>query len=180
LHLSERALIDLTDTKYRTITEFTAQKLGIGFDRFVHTPMGQVYLATMFDRVRAIQSQQAIGEIVFPVGGTSGKVSGTLQPGEGKAYLASLVGGQDIGVNIAANEPTNLSIYPPHSSLPAILTTSPTKNWSGKTSVNGYHELVLVSHSDRPIQYELTLSAADLKPSNSPRPDPHPDKSPLW
>ncbi len=178
LHLSERALIDLTDAKYRSITDYSAQKLGIGTEQFLGTPVGQIYLATMLDRVRAIQSQQALNEIVFPVGGTSGTVSSTLQPGEGKAYIASLVGGQDVAVNIRADAPVNLAIYPPTSNLPAILTTTPTKNWSGKTSVNGYHELVLVSQSDRAIPYQLKLSASDLKPTNFPQPKT--DRQPLW
>jgi serine/threonine protein kinase, bacterial len=178
LHLSERTLIDLTDAKYRSITDYSAQKLGMGTEQFINTPIGQIYLATMLDRVRAIQSQQALSEIVFPIGGTSGTVSGTLQPGEGKAYIASLVGGQDIAVNIQADAPINLAIYPPTSNLPAILTTNPTQNWSGKTSVNGYHELVLVSQSDRAIPYQLKLSASDLKPTNFPK--PRTDRQPLW
>jgi serine/threonine protein kinase, bacterial len=178
LHLSERTLIDLTDAKYRSITDYSAQKLGMGTEQFLGTPIGQIYLAAMLDRVRAIQSQQALSEIVFPIGGNSGTVSGTLQPGEGKAYIASLVGGQDITVNIQADTPINLAIYPPTSNLPAILTTTPTQNWSGKTSVNGYHELVLVSQSDRAIPYQLKLSASDLKPTNFPQ--PRSDRQPLW
>jgi serine/threonine protein kinase, bacterial len=185
LHLGERALIDLTDAKYRAITEFSAQKLGVGFDRFLNTPIGQVYLATMFDRVEAIKSKQAIGEIIFPIGGDNGTVSGTLQPGEGKAYIASLAKGQDITVDLKANEPTNLSVYPPTQKLPAMLSASQTTNWTGKTQVNGYHEFVLVSHSDRPIQYELKLTASDLEPSSTSgnktkSPSNNPDKAPLW
>ena len=185
LHLSERALIELTDAKYRSITEYSAQKLGLGFDRFLTTPMGQIYLATMFDRVQAIGAQQAMSEIVFPVGGNNGTVSGTLQPGVGKVYIASLAGGQDIAVDITADSPTKLSIYPPTSKLPAILTTAPTNNWSGKTSVNGYHEFVLVSQSDRPLTYKFKLTAADLKStpnylkSKSKEP-PDRDKKSLW
>jgi serine/threonine protein kinase, bacterial len=178
LHLSERSLIDLTDAKYRSITDSSAQKLGMGTEQFLGTPIGQIYLAAMLDRVRAIQSQQALSEIVFPIGGTSGTVSGTLQPGEGKAYIASLVGGQDVAVNIRADAPVNLAIYPPTSNLPAILTTRPTQHWSGKTSVNGYHEFVLVSQSDRAIPYQLKLSASDLKSTNFQQPKT--DRQPLW
>ncbi len=178
LHLSERTLIDLTDAKYRSITDYSAQKLRLGKEQFLETPLGQIYLAAMLDRVRAIQSQQALSEIIFPIGQTSGTVSGTLQPGEGKAYTASLVGGQDIAVNIQAGTPINLAIYPPTSNLPAILTTAPTQNWSGKTSVNGDHELVLVSQSDRAIPYQLKLSASALKPTNFPQPKT--DRQPLW
>ena len=162
LKLSERALIDLTNAKYQTITDVTAQKLGISNEQFLKTPLGQVYMATMADRVRAIQSKQATSEIVFPIGETSGKVSGTLQPGEGKAYIASLGSGQKIAVEIDTNERTQLSIYPPTSKLPAMLTASDTKQWSGKTSANGYHEFVIISSSDRPINYELQLSADTL------------------
>jgi serine/threonine protein kinase, bacterial len=193
LHLSERSLINLTDAKYRLITDSSAEKLGLEQTRFLKTPIGQVYLATMFDRFQAIQSKQAIGEIVFPVGGDKGTISGTLQPGEGKAFIASLFGGQDITVNIKTNNlPTKLSIYPPTSNLPAILSASPKTSWSGKTSVNGYHELILVSNSDQPIQYELQLTAADLPPartggtspstrrSKSSSPSSTPDKQPLW
>jgi serine/threonine protein kinase, bacterial len=162
LKLSERTLIDLTNAKYRTITDVNAQKLGLSDERFLKTSLGQVYMATMADRVRALQFKQASGEIVFPTGETSGKVSGTLQPGEGKAYIASLGNGQKIAVEINANDRTQLSIYPPTSQLPAILAASITKKWSGRTSANGYHEFVIVSHSDRPISYELKLSADTL------------------
>jgi serine/threonine protein kinase, bacterial len=162
LKLSERSSIDLTNAKYQTITDVTAQKLGISDERFLKTPLGQVYMATMADRVRALQSKQATSEIVFPIGETSGKVSGTLQPGEGKAYIASLGSGQKIAVDINTTDRTRLSIYPPTSKLPAMLVASDTKKWSGKTSANGYHEFVIVSSSDRPIDYELQLSADTL------------------
>jgi serine/threonine-protein kinase len=185
LHLSDRALIDLTDAKFRSITDYSAQNK-IGTEQFLDTPLGQVYLAAMLDRVRAIQSRQALSEIVFPVGGTSGTVSGTLKPGEGKAYIASLVGGQDIAATILADTPINLSIYPPTTNLPAILASSPTQNWAGKTSINGYHQFVLVSQSDRPIPYQFKLAAADLESTNLQQSKSRSsnvqsgDKKPLW
>jgi serine/threonine protein kinase, bacterial len=168
LNLSERALMDLTDARYLAITELSAKKLDLGYDRFLGTPMGQIYLATMSDRVRAIQEKRATGEIVFPVGGTSGTVKGTLQPGEGKAFISSLVGGQDISIKLNASQSSKLSIYPPSSKLPVLLESTQTNNWSGKTTVNGLHEFVFVSNSDLPIQYELTLTAAQLNPVKSP------------
>jgi serine/threonine protein kinase, bacterial len=168
LNLSERALMDLTDARYRAITELSAKKLDLGYDRFLGTAMGQIYLATMSDRVRAIQDKKATGEIVFPVGGTSGIVKGTLQPGEGKAFLSSLAGGQEIGIKLTASQSSKLSIYPPNSKLPAMLESTQTNNWSGKTTVNGLHEFVFVSNSDLPIQYELTLTATQVNPVKSP------------
>jgi serine/threonine protein kinase, bacterial len=170
LHLSERALIDLTAAKFRSITDYSPQQMGIGTEQFLDTPLGQIYLAAMLDRVRAIQARQASSEIVFPIGGNSGTVSGTLKPGEGKAYIASLVGGQEIAANIQADAPINLAIYPPTTNLPAILASSPTQNWAGKTSVNGYHEFILVSQSDRAIPYQFKLTASALKPTNVPQP----------
>jgi serine/threonine protein kinase, bacterial len=181
LHLSERTLTDLTNAKYRSITDYSPQKLGIGKEQFLHTPVGQIYLATMFDRVRAIQSHRALSEIIFPVGGTSGTVSGTLQPGEGKAYNASLFGGQDIAVNVRADSPMNLSIYPPTTNLPPLLKASKSQDWAGKTSVNGYHEFVLISRSDRPIPYQLKLTASDLKTTDLQQQKLHfSTKQPLW
>jgi serine/threonine protein kinase, bacterial len=167
-NLSERALIDLTDARYRTITDLSAKKLNLNYDRFLGTPMGQIYLATMSDRVRAVQEKRATGEIVFPVGGTSGTVKGTLQPGEGKAFISSLAGGQDISIKLNASQSGKLSIYPPTSKLPAMLESTQTNGWSGKTTVNGLHEFVFVSNSDLPIQYELTLTAAQLNPPKFP------------
>jgi serine/threonine protein kinase, bacterial len=177
LHLSKRALIDLTNAKYRSITDYSADKLGLRFNRFLNTPIGQIYQATMFDRVSAIATKQATAEIVFPSGGTSGTVSGTLQPGDGKAYIASLARGQDIEIDLQTNSATKLSIYPPTSKLPAMLTDSQSKNWSGKTTRNGYHEFVLVSDSDRPIQYSLKLTASDLPTQGKSQAE---DKQPLW
>jgi serine/threonine protein kinase, bacterial len=167
LNLSERALMDLTDAKYRSITDLSAQKLGLSFDEFVSTPIGQVYLAAMSDRVSAIQDRRAIGSISIALGSSSGIVKGTLQPGEGKAFLSNLVGGQDISVKVNTTQPTKLSIYPPSSKFPAMLESAPTSNWFGKTMMNGAHEFVLVSQSDLPIQYEITLTAVDLNPVKS-------------
>jgi serine/threonine protein kinase, bacterial len=177
LHLSKRTLIDLTNAKYQSITDYSADKLGLRFNRFLNTPIGQIYQATMFDRVSAIATKQATAEIVFPSGGTSGTVSGTLQPGDGKAYIASLVRGQDIAIDLQTNSATKLSIYPPTSKLPAMLTDSQSKSWSGKTTRNGYHEFVLVSDSDRPIQYSLKLTASDLPTKQKSQAE---DKQPLW
>jgi serine/threonine protein kinase, bacterial len=167
LNLSERALMDLTDARYRAITELSAKKLDLGYDRFLATPMGQIYLATMSDRVRAIQTKKATGEIVFPVGGTSGTVKGMLQPGEGKAFISSLAGGQDISIKLNASQSSKLSIYPPSSKLPPMLESTQTNNWSGKTTINGLHEFVFVSNSDLPIQYELTLTATQESPAQT-------------
>jgi serine/threonine-protein kinase len=164
LHLSERTLIDLTDTKYDHITEYSAEELGIKFKQFIKSPMGQVYLATMHDRVQAIKTRSALEEIVFPKGGTSGTVKGTLQPGEGKAFIASLFGGQDINIKINADRPSYLAIYPPTSKLPAMLKMTETNNWSGKTRINGYHEFILIGDGEKPLNYELTLTATDLPP----------------
>lgn len=162
--------MDLTDARYRAITDLSAKKLDLGYDRFLGTPMGQIYLATMSDRVRAIQDKRAIGEIVFPLGGTSGTVKGTLQPGEGKVFLSSLAGGQDVSLKLNASQSSKLSIYPPTSRLPAILESTQTNSWFGKTTMNGLHEFVFVSNSDLPIQYELTLTANQLNPAPSSTP----------
>jgi serine/threonine protein kinase, bacterial len=168
LNLSERALMDLTDARYRAITDLSAKKLDLGYDRFLDTPLGQIYLATMSDRVRAIQDKKATGEIVFPVGVTSATVRGTLQPGEGKAFVSSLAGGQDISLKLNASQSGKLSIYPPTSRLPAILESTQTNSWFGKTTVNGLHEFVFVSNSDLPIQYELILTAPQANPPKFP------------
>jgi serine/threonine-protein kinase len=169
LHLSERALIDLTDTKYEQISEYSAEELGIKFKQFINSPMGQVYLATMHDRVEAIKTRSALTEIIFPKGADRGTVKGTLQPGEGKAFIASLFGGQDITVKIDSDRSTYLAIYPPTSKRPPMLEMTETNNWAGKTSMSGYHEFILVGDGEQPLKYELTLTAADL-PSKSTNP----------
>jgi serine/threonine protein kinase, bacterial len=168
LNLSERALMDLTDARYRAITDLSAKKLDLGYDRFLGTPLGQIYLAAMSDRVRAIQSKIAMGEIIFPVGSTSATVRGTLQPGEGKVFVSTLAGGQDVSLKLNASQSGKLSIYPPTSRLPPILESTQTNSWFGKTTVNGLHEFVFVSNSDLPIQYELTLTAAQVTPPKLP------------
>jgi serine/threonine protein kinase, bacterial len=185
LHLSDRALINLTDAKYRTITDLSAQKLGMSFDRFLTTAIGQVYLASMADRIAAIQARTALDEIVFPIGGIEDTVSGTLHPGEGKAYIASLAKGQDVRVDITTADRLSLSIYPPTSKLSAILTDSSTSNWAGKTELSGYYEFVLISRSDRPISYKLKLTALDLKPTHPTQNKDRslsvkPDRQPIW
>ncbi len=119
LHLSERALIDLTDAKYQQISDYSAYQLGLKFKPFINSPMGQVYLATMSDRVQAIKARSALAEIIFPKGGTSGTLSGTLQPGEGKAFIASLFGNQDISIKLMVTAlPISPFIHPPANCRP--------------------------------------------------------------
>jgi len=171
LNLSTRALYDLTDGKYAlSFSDYSARKLNLSFEQFLNKPIGQIWYAIADDRVKAIQSGTALERVVFDSGATGKQVSGSLKPGEGKAYIAGLEQGQNMTVNLSGKSGTLLSIYPPSSQLPALLADSTEKSWSGKLESKGFYEFVVVATSE-PVDYQLSINAEDLVPQE-PTPEP--------
>jgi serine/threonine protein kinase, bacterial len=163
LYLSGRTLNDLTNAKYRVIANANNLQKGFNSSGLFTTNTGQVYLATIDDRVRAIETKQAWGEIIFKPGEISGTVGGTLGPGEGKAWIASLNKNQEIAVEIQSDEPDLLlSVYPPSSKMSPIYQGTAEQVVTARTKRSGYHEFTIVSHSNKPISYRLTLFASEL------------------
>ena len=162
LHLSSRALYDLADAAFFHL--FPEQR----GRNFLNQPIGQVWQGLVADKVKAVQARTALERIGFDPGATSQSVSGTLKPGEGRAYIANLAKDQLIEVKLQANQKTQISIYPPTSQLPPLL-KSAGKTWSGKLEQSGLYEFVVTSTGSEPSDYQLKITADNPIPNPSPQ-----------
>ncbi|MBD1890220.1 serine/threonine-protein kinase [Coleofasciculus sp. FACHB-SPT9] len=160
-NLSSRALYDLADVVFFQV--FPEQR---GRD-FLNQPVGQIWHAIAGEKVKAVQSQEALETIRFASGAVGKRVSGTLQPGEGKAYIGNFAQNQLLAVNFTGSSKLRLSLYPPTSTFPPILEDSTEKTWSGTLPQSGYYEFIVVSEASQPVDYQL-----DIGVENPPAPSP--------
>ena len=151
LHLSSRALYDLADAEF--FYRFREQEN----QRFIDQPMGQVWSAIVFDKLKALKSGEAYERIVFSPNASEKKLSGTLKPGEGKAYIARLSASGLMDVKLEADQETLLSIYTPTGKA-KILEDSKMGQWSGRLPEKGFYEFIIVSKATKPLNYQLTLT----------------------
>lgn len=155
LNLSSRALYDLADAQFFYL--FPEQPR----DRnLIDLPIGQVWQAITTDKLKALQDGTQLEEIKFPSNSSSEKVSDTLQPGQGKAYIARFKRGQTLRLNLETSpQSTLLSIYTPgnRQKSRALLEDSQEVNFSERLDDYGYYEFVVVSQARESIPYELNL-----------------------
>jgi serine/threonine-protein kinase len=145
LHLSSRTLYDLADAEF--FYRFPEQT-----DReFIDHPIGQVWSAIVFDKLKALQSGKAYESLVIPAG-----VRETLKPGEGKVYITQLRDSQLLEVNLNADPNILLSIYSP-TGKNNLLEDSTLHQWSGSLSETGFYEFVIVSKAKQPLNYQLDI-----------------------
>ncbi|MFB2894296.1 protein kinase [Aerosakkonemataceae cyanobacterium BLCC-F50] len=170
--LSSRALYDIADAEF--FSRFPEQR-----DRkFIDKPIGQVWQAVVFDKVNAIKYGNALQRIVFPEGEIGDRVSGTLKPGEGKAYIAGLAAGQIMNVKLQADSKVLFSVYPPTSEQPALLEDATKRTWSGTLPQGGFYEFVVVSKAEKPVDYQITITAETPAPPPEPTTEPTPIPTP--
>ncbi|MEQ8383660.1 MAG: serine/threonine-protein kinase [Coleofasciculus sp. A1-SPW-01] len=167
LRVSSRALYDLADARFFRI--FPKQEGETGSE-FLDQPIGQIWQATVADTVKALQSREALDRIIFESGDTGTQMSGTLQPGEGKAFTAELAADQLMEVNLSTAPNALLSIYSPTGNT-IFLEDSRQHSFSGELPESGFYEFVVVSDADEPIDYQL-----DLTVENPPESDISVDK----
>jgi len=117
--------------------------------------------------------------IVFPEGEIGDRVSGTLKPGEGKAYIAGLATGQIMNVKLQADSQVLFSVYPPTSNQSALLEDSTKRTWSGTLPQGGFYEFVVVSQATKPVDYQITLTAETPPAPPEPTPIPTPTETPI-
>lgn len=127
----------------------------------LNKPVGQVWQAIAVDQLNALRSGDALERIEFPADQFSHQVSGTLKPGQSKAYLASFAQNQALRLKLQAAGSTRLSVYPPTSKANALLEDSTKTNWSGKLAETGLYEITIASDSQNPVSYTLDLAADD-------------------
>ena len=170
LHLGSRSLYDLTDGQYGYFfPDYTAKKLNLTFDEFLNKPIGQLWHAIAADKVQAVKSGDALETISFDPGTTSKQLTGTLAPGEGKAFIARFVKGELMNVQLQIGEQASFSVYSPTGNAP-ILEDSPERTWSGQLPESGYYEFIVVCNASEPIDYQLNLTVETPSPTPSPEP----------
>ncbi|WP_210437032.1 serine/threonine-protein kinase [Oxynema aestuarii] len=160
LHVSSRALFDLADAQF--FHDFPSQR-----DRdFIERPLGQVWHAIAADLVATLESGQRLSTLRFDPGAFRTEVEGTLQPGEGRIYIASMRRGQIMRLTLQANSATLFSIYTPTGARSPLLEDSPDSTWSGQLPESGYYEFVVVSDAQVPVYYRLNLAADNVSSLN--------------
>jgi serine/threonine-protein kinase len=160
LRLSSRSLFDLADAKF--FHSFPQEQ---GKD-FINKPIGQVWHAIVADTVNTLKSEDSLERIIFDPGAVNKQVGGSLKPGEGKAFIASLSAGQKMNVTLSNAEKALFSVYGPNSKI-TLLEDSRDRSWSGQLPESGFYEFVVVSKASEPIDYQLDLSVED---STTPEP----------
>ena len=162
LNLSGRALNDLTDAQFFHWFPAVSRQ-----GNLLNQPMGQVWQAIAVDKLKALRSGDALERIEFSAENFSHQVSGTLKPGQSKAYLASFTQNQALKLKLQAAGSTRLSVYPPSSKSRALLEDSTSTNWSGKLTETGLYEITVVADGKNAVNYTLDLAAADKMKANS-------------
>ncbi len=157
LHLSSPSLNHIADAKFFSL--FPEQR----GQNFINQPIGQVWHAIASDCLTGMENGKMLQEIKFPPDQTSVQLSGQLEPGAGKVYIADLQKGQFAKFQLdRAKEGIKLSIYPPSGNNP-LLEDSNELNWSEELRESGYYEFTIVSEAENPIDYQLTLKANQRK-----------------
>jgi serine/threonine-protein kinase len=154
LRVSSRALYDIADAQFFRVFPKQAGETG---SEFLDQPMGQIWQATVADTVKALQSREALERIVFERGETGTQITGTLQPGEGKAFTAELAADQFMDVDLSSDGDALFSIYSPTGNT-TFLEDSRQHSFSGELPESGFYEFVVVSDADEPIDYQLDLT----------------------
>jgi len=160
INVGSRSLSDLADAAF--FNEFPEQKDKI----FIKQPIGQVWYAFVNDQLNAIFTKNAFAKIVFAEGATGKTVSGSLQPGKGKVFIAELAKDQNMEVKLEANSQVLLSIYSPSGKI-RFLEDSQERTISKTLPEKGFYEFVIVSTASEPVDYQLTVTA-----ENPPEPEP--------
>ncbi|MDY7022047.1 MAG: protein kinase [Cyanobacteriota bacterium] len=157
LNLSSRALEDLSDARFFNL--FPEQQ-DLRGENLIDLPIGQVWLALMADQLHFLQQGQNFQEILFDQDATRKVISGVLQPGEGKAYIAWLRRRQSLRLKLEVPpKSTFLSLYSPsrRRNSQILLQDARLQSWSGRLDATGYYEIIVVSDAEEPIDYKLIL-----------------------
>jgi serine/threonine protein kinase, bacterial len=165
VNVGSRSLYDLGDAAF--LSAFPEQR----GKNFIDKPIGQVWYGFVSDKLNAILAGSAFQRIVFDPGTTSKTVSGNLQPGGGRVFIAELRQEQVLEVNLQANSRVLLSMYSPSGKI-RFLEDSTRRTFKDTLPENGFYEFVVVSTATQPVDYQLSLTA------QSPTPTPTPTETP--
>ncbi|YAI81571.1 MAG: hypothetical protein ACQJCO_07115 [cyanobacterium endosymbiont of Rhopalodia sterrenbergii] len=151
LHLSSRALYDLVNARFFHV--FPEQKN----TSFLNKAIGQIWNSMMFDTLQALQASTIYEKLSFAaVESNVIRREATLQLGEGRAYVLSLEASDRIKFDLKANRDILLSIYSPTGNN-NLIENSQQHQWSGILPETGYYEIVIVSNSNKPVNYQFKV-----------------------
>ncbi|WP_341526903.1 protein kinase [Nostoc sp. UHCC 0302] len=165
INVGSRSLYDLGDAAF--YNEFPEQR----GRNFLNQPIGQIWYGFVSDKLSAILAGSAFQKLVFDTGAISKTVSGTLQPGGGKVFIAGLAKEQSLELNLKANSQVLLSVYSPSGKI-QFLEDSQKRTLSAKLPENGFYEFVVVSTASQSVSYQLSITAENPTPPPSPTPTP--------
>jgi serine/threonine-protein kinase len=155
LHLSRQALYNLADSQFFHL--FPEQSRD---QNLIDQPIGQVWLAITGETLKSLQNGHNLEELKFEAKSDQKNVTGTLEPGGGKAYIVYLKQGQHLQVQLeTASSSTQFYIYTPGNTRTArsLLESSKEVYWSGKLDDFGYYEFIIMSEDSRALSYQLKL-----------------------
>ncbi|MHC5776566.1 protein kinase domain-containing protein [Nostoc sp.] len=171
INVGSRSLADLGNAAFLSV--FPEQR---GKD-FLNQPIGQVWYGFVSDRLSAILAGSAFEKLVFDPGATGKIVSGTLQPGGGKVFIAGLAKEQSLELKLEANSQVLLSVYSPSGKI-QFLEDSTQRRFSTKLPEKGFYEFVVVSTASKPVDYQLSITVENPTPPPSPTPTETPTLTP--
>ncbi len=151
LNLSSKALFDLADGAFLQYFPQQAQ------EDFLDTSLGQIWHGIVLDKLKALQSRQALEQVILTANKTSYEDSGELKSGEGQVYIGEFKADEFIRVDLTAPRGVIFSIYPPAGGE-AILEDSPEHSWWTELPESGVYEFVIVSQAGEPVNYQLDIS----------------------
>lgn len=158
LHLSSRALSDLADAAFLALFPQYKNK------NYMNQPISQVWYALADEKFKAIQAGTAYEQMNFAPGTSEKQVSGSLKPGEGKAYVAELTQEQMMKLDLQADPQVLISVYSPSGKI-YLMEDARDRSWSGKLPESGFYEFVVVSAASQPTNYQLKITASPVESS---------------
>lgn len=158
-HLSSRALNDMADAKFFQLFPAPNQSFMDDHSKFTNTNMGQIWHGIATDELQKVREGNTLKELVFN-GSDSLQATGSLAAGEGQAYIFQLTQGQQLNVDVdVPYRAAQISVYPPNlRKEPAFLEDSTETQVIKSLPQDGYYEVVIVSISETPFNYTLSLS----------------------
>ncbi|MEM1250891.1 MAG: protein kinase [Cyanobacteria bacterium P01_H01_bin.21] len=171
LNVSSRALNDLADAKFASI--FPQERL----DEILDQPVGQIWYAIAQDRLEELSSGETLERVEFEPDTFRQRLTGRLEPGEGRVFVLNLQTGQNLRLNLQAPENSTLmSLYLPEPSqeVPFLLSDASETVWSGRLEQTGYYEVTIATNSANSFNYALSVAVDNIRttpPADEPTED---------